>query len=281
MSDIKNASITCTKWLNAAMHFSVMNRRELVLQKNNLVKPILSYSNVKIFYEIQFDSQTNLIVLKNIFECLSKFENLISLRIYVWYSYRERNQQIISTEKCFCENESLSDQSFVQLKSLKNLTIEHEHGGCYLPYFLDVMPELIYLYIDLKKLPYTDDADYLCKGSRNKLFKYLNKGKNRIETFILYSDAEINHFFSTIEGMNLETLCLPSNFTAFSRFTDPNKLLHIVLTGECHSLDSVSNYYPNIETIFVTDSKNLDGIQKLKKLKVFSIVLYINLNLKA
>lgn len=252
-----------------------MDRRVLVLRNTNylnedeceeyqlnLVKPILSYNSVKIIYEDNSESDcVNFILLRNIFECLNQFENLISLTICI---YSEDEYQ-----KCLYKSESLSDhQSIVQLKSLKQFKIELYDGdnrtSCYLPYFLDMMPELVHLDIRLK-LRWVKYNPCIC--TRQKLFDYLNKGKKRIKTLILYADEETNQLISSIEGMNLETLDCPS-FVAFSKFTDPNKLLHISLIKDIQSLDSVCNYFPNIETISVEEMTNMEGIENLTKLKV-------------
>lgn len=259
------------------MHSSVMDRRVLVLRNTNylnedecedyqlnLVKPILSYNSIKIIYEDDSESDcVNLILLRNIFEFLNQFKNLISLTIcfYTESAYK----------KCLYKSENLSDmQSFVQLNSVKIFKIDLYDGddrtSCYLPYFLDVMPELVHLDIRLK-LHWVKNINP-CICSSQKLFDYLHNGKKRIKSLILLAEDETNQLISSIEGMNLETLDCPS-FVAFSKFTDPNKLLHISLIKDFYSLDSVCNYFPNIETISVDEMTNMEGIEKLRKLKVY------------
>lgn len=276
--DIKSASVTCKKWLNAAMHSSVMDRRVLVLTnldylndddseeyKRNLIKPILSYNSVKIDYGLHSDYNcVNFNLLRNIFECLNQFENLSSLTIS-FYTEDEHG-------KCLYSANNFRDEPSVQLKSLKIFRIELYDGdnstSCYLTYFLDIMPELVHLDIHLKLFWIKAEP---CSCTRQRLYDYINEGKNRIRTLFLHADDETNELIATIEGMNLQTMDMPEA-TSFSKFTDPNKLLHISMYEDVHTVGdrcySVCDFFPNIETISVEQMMNMRGIQKLQRLKV-------------
>lgn len=221
------------------MHSSVMDRRHFILRPNKLCKPILSYNSVKIIEGV------HLILLRNIFICLNQFENLISLTICSTIKYDVY-------VKCFYETENASEQSSVQLKLLKILKIKGMSS--YLPYFLDVMPELVHLDIRLNV-----NKD----NPRQKIYDYINQGKKRIKTLILYADDETNNLISSIEGMNLETFEI-QNFRGSSNFTDSNKLLHIKLAKYTNSF---CDYFPNIETLSSNDMTNMRGIEKFTKLK--------------
>lgn len=241
---------------------SLFNNR---VNKTSSFKPVLSYNSVKICYFSDRSAGFKInyeILLKNIFGFLNQLENLNSLDIFLNFFAMSKNNRHCHYEKCYFRN-----QSFTQLKSMKVLKIVL--GGrelsCLLSLFLDLMPELVHIEINLRT---HWEGEQLCLAcSREKLFNYLNEGKNRIKTFILHADPETMKRIPTIEGMNLETMSLPSSFEHHLNFTDPNKILHLHPFND-KDLDLICKTFPNLQTISVRCPKDTKGIKGLKNLKV-------------
>lgn len=266
---------------------TIMDRRVLALQnseclnensdndeifiKHGFIKPILPYSSIKIDFTLDFSKKKNSSVncdkeiLIDIFEFLNQFEHLNSLEIQITL---EEEDQYETDPKCY-----LYDQSLIKLNLMKvlKITLNSNEIFWYLPFFLNSMPQLVHIYIQMNSL-YEEPS---CVCINQNIFDYLTEGKERIKTLILdVDDQETESLIATIEGMNLETLAM-SELCLCVNFTDPSKLLHLSLRNGDSNL--IYKYYPNLETLSLQGCNYTNGIQKFKKLKVCRVFIIYGL----
>lgn len=286
IKDIKNASVTCKKWLSAAMHASVMDRRVLCLNlkieddKLNFIqkikdKPILSYNSFKIevnchgwLRDNQVYDYLRKLSLESVFHFLNQFENIYSLDL----SFNDVYDDAARYEHCLYDSSFLN---FTQLKSVKvlRLVIDGFLLFCYGSFFLELMPALEHIDIQIGSELKHDS----CSCCEKKLQDYLIKGKNRIRTLILDTFLfEPGNLLSTVQGMNLTTTKFLQNLVpSHINLTDSKKLRHLSLldkvgdTVNTDCMDLICQTYSNLETLSVISVYGgIKGLRQLKKLKV-------------